>query len=183
MSLQKVGDTYQGAAYPLSIPTDDVEQGLLGPIVCAIKPTTGELYVGEIRDSGWGAGNNIGQIVKIMIEPEKFPCGIAEMRATRTGFTLDFFQPVDRAKAASAASYSLSSYRRESTPAYGGPDLDRRSETIRGVEVTPDGKRVTLTLAELRPGFVYELYVQNLTPGGGTFHPAEAHYTLNRIPE
>src|SRR5690606_25929865 len=63
MSLQKIGDTYQGAVYPLSMPPKDVESGLLGPIVCAIKPTTGELYVGEIRDSGWGAGNNIGQIV------------------------------------------------------------------------------------------------------------------------
>ena len=73
MSLQKIGDTYQGAAYPLSIPPADVEKGLLGPIVCAIKPTTGELYVGEIRDSGWGAGNNIGQIVKIKIEPENLP--------------------------------------------------------------------------------------------------------------
>ena len=80
MSLQKIGDTYQGCAYPLSIPTEDVEKGLLGPIVCAIKPTTGELYVGEIRDSGWGASNNIGQITKIKIEPEKLPCGIAEVR-------------------------------------------------------------------------------------------------------
>ncbi|MBW8883383.1 MAG: c-type cytochrome, partial [Planctomycetia bacterium] len=152
MSLQKVGDTYQGAAYPLSIPPADVEKGLLGPIVCAIKPTTGELYVGEIRDSGWGASNNIGQIVKIKIEPEKLTCGIAEVRATKTGFTIDFFKPVDRAKAVDVASYSIQSYRRESTPAYGGPDLDRRSETILAAEVSADGKRVTLRLPELRRG-------------------------------
>jgi hypothetical protein len=177
-----MGDTYQGCAYPLSIPPDDVEKGLLGPIVCAIKPTTGELYVGEIRDSGWGASNNIGQIVKIKIEPDKLPCGIAEVRATSTGFTIDFIQPVDKAKAADLASYSIQSYRRESTPAYGGPDIDRRDERIAYAEVSPDAKRVTLKLPELRPGHVYELRTKNLARDGGVFHPDEAHYTLRQIP-
>jgi hypothetical protein len=183
MSLQKIGDTYQGCAYPLSIPPDDVEKGLLGPIVCAIKPTTGELYVGEIRDSGWGASNNIGQIVKIKIEPDKLPCGIAEVRANSTGFTIDFIQPVDPAKARDLTSYSIQSYRRESTPAYGGPDLDRRDERITSAEVSADGKRVTLKLPGLRARHVYELRTKNLAPGGRMFHPDEAHYTLRQIPQ
>jgi hypothetical protein len=106
-----VNGEYQGCCYPLSIPPADVEKGLLGPIVCAIKPTTGELYVGEIRDSGWGASNNIGQITKIKIEPEKLPCGIAEVRATKDGFAIDFFKPIDRAKAANLDSYAIESYR------------------------------------------------------------------------
>ncbi|HZN35103.1 MAG TPA: hypothetical protein VFB80_14840, partial [Pirellulaceae bacterium] len=182
MSLQKVGDTYQGAAYPLSVPPAEVEKGLLGPIVCAIKPTTAELYVGEIHDSGWGAGNNIGQIVKIKIEPEKLPCGIAEVRATSGGFAIDFMQPVDRAKAADLASYAIESYRRESTPAYGGPDIDRRIEKIGSAEVAADGKRVMLTLPNLRAGFVYELKLKNLAPAGSVFFPDEAHYTLHKIP-
>ncbi|HEX5105390.1 MAG TPA: hypothetical protein VFV87_16340, partial [Pirellulaceae bacterium] len=183
MSLQKIGDTYQGAAYPLSIPPDDVEKGLLGPIVCAVKPTTGELYIGEIRDSGWGAGNNVGQIVKIKIEPEKLPCGIAEMKATADGFTLDFFQPVDAKKAADVSNYSLQSYRRESTPAYGGPDLDRRTEKIAAIEVSKDDKRVTLKLPELRERFVYELRLKNLAPKNAMFHPDEAHFTLRQVPK
>jgi len=119
MSLDKVNGEYQGCCYPLSIPPADIEKGLLGPIVCAIKPTTGELYVGEIRDSGWGASNNIGQIVKIKIEPEKLPCGIAEVKANKTGFTIDFFQPVDKTKAADLASYSIESYRRENYRLHG----------------------------------------------------------------
>ncbi len=183
MSLDKVNGEYQGCCYPLSIPPEDVEKGLLGPIVCAIKPTTGELYVGEIRDSGWGASNNIGQITKIKIEPEKLPCGIAEVRATKNGFTIDFFQPVERAKAANLDSYSIESYRRESTPAYGGPDIDRRPEKIASIEVSEDGKRVTLVLPELRTRHVYELRLKNLAPGGGMFHPDEAHYTLKQVPE
>jgi hypothetical protein len=181
MTLQKVGDTFQGAAYPLSIPPENVEDGLLGPIVCAVSPR-GELYVGNIRDSGWGAGNNVGDIVRIKIEPDKLPCGIAEVRATKEGFTLDFFRPVDPAKARDAANYSIASYRRESTSAYGGPNLDRRSEKIVAIELSPDSKRVTLKLSNLRPGFLYEFQLKPLVRGKELFHPAEAHYTLNQIP-
>ena len=36
--------------------------------------------------------------------------------------------------------------------------------------------------SELRPGFVYEFRLKNLTPGGGDFHPAEAYYTLRVVP-
>lgn len=181
MSLQRVGDTYQGAAYPLSVPPDDPRGGFLGPIVCAVSPR-GELYVGSIRDSGWGAGNNVGEIVRVRVEPDRLPCGIAEVRAAADGFTIDFFRPVDRQRAASVENYTIQSYRRESTPAYGGPDKDRRTEQVTAVAVSGDARRVTLKLAELRPGFVYEFRLKNL---GTTelFHPAEAHYTLRVVPK
>src|SRR5262249_50940751 len=88
LTLQRVGDTFQGATSPLSTPPEDPAKGFLGPLVCAVSPR-GELYVGSIRDSGWGVGNNVGEIVRVHVEPEKLPCGIAEVRATPDGFTLD----------------------------------------------------------------------------------------------
>jgi mono/diheme cytochrome c family protein len=182
MTLQRVGDTYQGAAYPLSIPPADPQRGFLGPLVCAVSPR-GELYVGSIRDSGWGAGNNVGEIVRVRVESDKLPCGIAEVRVTHDGFLIDFFRAIDRELAERAESYTIQSYRRESTPAYGGPDLERRTEKVTGVAVAADGRRVTLRLAELRPGFVYELRLKNLALRGGDFHPAEAHYTLRAVPK
>jgi mono/diheme cytochrome c family protein len=182
MTLQRVGDTFQGAAYPLSIPPSDPQRGFLGPLVCGVSPR-GELYVGSIRDSGWGAGNNVGEIVRVQIQPDKLPCGIAEVRATRDGFVMDFIRPIDRDLAARTDSYTIQSYRREATPAYGGPDRDRRTEKVTAVSVSSDARRVTLKLAEMRPGFVYELQVKNIAPGGGEFHPAEAHYTLRVVPK
>jgi mono/diheme cytochrome c family protein len=182
MTLQRVGDTFQGAAYPLSIPPSDPQRGFLGPLVCGVSPR-GELYVGSIRDSGWGAGANVGEIVRVRVHPDKLPCGLAELRATSDGFVLDFFRPIDRELAGRTESYTLQSYRREATPAYGGPDRDRRTEKIAGVCVSADGRRVTLRLAEMRPGFVYVLRLKNLAPIGGEFHPAEAHYTLAVVPK
>lgn len=182
MSLQRVGDTFQGATYPLSIPPDDPAKGFLGPVVCGVSPQ-GDLYVGSIRDSGWGAGNNVGEVVRIHVAPEQLPCGIAEVRATRDGFTLDFFRPVDRTLAEQTASYAIESYRREVTPAYYNPDRDRRTEKVSAVTVAPDGRRVTLRFAEMRPGFMYEFRVRNLAPGGAEFYPAEAYYTLRVLPK
>ena len=182
MSLQKIGETYQGCAYPLSREPSSPEKGFLGPIVCAVSPR-GELYVGSIRESGWGAGNNVGEIVKIKFEPEKLPCGIAEVKAVKGGFDIDFLREVDAKKAAEIASYSISSYRRISTPAYGGPDMDRRIEKIDSVELSVDRHRVTVHLPELRTGgFVYEIQLKNLAPGDAEFFPAEAYFTLHGVP-
>jgi mono/diheme cytochrome c family protein len=179
MTLQKVDGTFQGAAYPLSLEPTSPENGFLGPVVCAVSPR-GELYVGSMRDSGWGAGNNIGEVVQVRVVPSELIGGIAEVRAVRGGFEIEFFREVDVAKASNAKSYTISSYRRQSTPAYGGPDLDRRNEKVIGVDLSADRRRATLRLAELREGFVYEIALANLAADGGQFHPAEAYYTLRR---
>jgi glucose/arabinose dehydrogenase/cbb3-type cytochrome oxidase cytochrome c subunit len=150
MTLQKVGEIYQGAAYPFSYDQPPSGPPLLGPIVCSVSPD-GDLYVGGLRDSGWGGSNNIGEIIRLRFDPSTQPNGIAEMRATATGFTIRFVAPVDSA-AGQVDNYSLASYTRESTPAYGGPDVDRRTEKIARVTLSPDSKQVTLELNELRAG-------------------------------
>jgi hypothetical protein len=177
MSLQKVGETFQGAAYPFSY--DQPPQGppFLGPLVCEVSPA-GDLHVGGLRDSGWGGSNNIGEVVRLRIQPDQLPRGIAEMRATREGFAIDFTAPVDRHLATDPANYALASYTRESTPAYGGPDIDQRTEQIHEVQLSADGRRVTLRLVELRVGYVYELHVKRLITDDSEFFPAEAHFTL-----
>ena len=183
MTVEEVKGVMQGAAYPLSIdpPASDAEvQGLLGPIVCAVSPQ-GDLYVGNIRDSGWGAGNNIGEIVRVRVEPDKLPCGIKEVKCSPDGFLITFIQPIDVAKGKDLASYSISSYRRQSTPAYGGPDLDRRTEKVDAAEVSNDGRQVRVKVPDRRLGYVYEIRLKNLAPGGTEFFPSEAHYTLHVI--
>jgi len=174
MSLQRVGDTFQGAVYPFSDPTEPNE--LLGPIACAVSPR-GELYVGEMRDSGWGAGNNIGGIVSMRFTPETLPCGIAEIIAVPGGFEIKFTQPIDSELTADPNNYEISSATRISTPAYGGDDRERRRETIRSIELQSNDT-VRLELSELRPGFVYDFHLKSLGKDGD-FFPAEAFYTLN----
>ena len=178
MSLQKVGDTYQGAAYPFSYNQPPNGAPFLGPLVCAVSPR-GDLYVGGIRDSGWGGANNIGEIVQLRPDfKNTLPCGIAEVRTTSDGFVIDFTSPVDREKASDLVNYSVSSYTRASTPAYGGNDRDRRQEKIVAVSVSDDGRLAKIKLGERRSGYVYEIRLKPLAPDNALFFPAEAHYTL-----
>ena len=180
MSLQKVGNVFQGAAYPFSYDQPLEGPPLLGPLVAEVAPS-GDLYVGGLRDSGWGGANNVGEVVRLQFRPDTLPCGIAEMRSVHDGFEIDFTAEVDGTFAGEINNYSLASYTRESTPAYGGPDLDRRNEHIQEVTVSADRRRVTLHLSEQRIGYVYELHVKKLVADDQIFFPAEAHFTLRTI--
>ena len=181
MSLQKVGDTYQGAAYMFSRPAEAGEANFEGPIVCEISPA-GDLLVGNLQDSGWGGGQNTGSIVRLRPTGE-LPLGIAEVRATASGFEIDFTQPVAAALATEGKNFQIRSYQRISTPAYGGDDHDERSEQIRDLQLSADGRRVTLQLDELRAGFVYEFNIAPLGTDEQELFPNQAHYTLRAIPQ
>ena len=182
MSLQQVGKTVQGAIYPFSFDVPKQEETFLGPLSCAVSPR-GDLYVGSIRDSGWGGGNNIGSLVQMRFNPKQLVAGIAEVRAQPGGFKIVFTRPVDRQRAASLENYSLISYTRVSTSAYGGSDKDRRIEKPSRVVVAADRMSVDLFLGELRQGFVYEFRLKDLAGSAQQpFHPAEAYYTLRAIP-
>src|SRR6185369_10964142 len=47
MSLEQVGDTWQGAVYPFTAPPAEGQEPLQGPICCAVSPA-GDLYVGSM---------------------------------------------------------------------------------------------------------------------------------------
>ena len=109
--------------------------------------------------------------------------GIAELRAWSGGLVLRFTRPVDPSRAGRAENYRISSFTRLSTPAYGGPDRNRREEPVRQITVSGDGRVVRLELARpLRRDYVYEVRVQPLIEKG-VFFPAEAYYTVRRVPQ
>ncbi len=183
MSLEKVGDTIQGAAYPLTVdPPQDVEKGLLGPISCAVAPD-GDVYVGNIRDAGWGGGNNVGTFTRLRPKSVHLPLGIDEVTSTPTGFKVRFTDQIDATHGLLPTNYTVASYTRVSTPAYGGDDKQRRLESIAKIELSPDRLEAVITLeAPLREGFVYEIFLDDEIAGeGATLWPKEAHYTLRKL--
>lgn len=181
MSLETVDGVNQGAAYPFSIqPEDPATSTFEGPHVVAVA-RDGDLYVGNLLDSGWGGGRNTGSIVRLKPN-DKLPPGIAEVRAAADGFAIRFTAEIDREKLAMAKNFVIERYRRESTPQYGGDDKDRTVVKVTAVEPSADGREVRLRCDKLEAGFVYEFHLQNLAADGATFFPAEAHYTLKRVP-
>ena len=91
--------------YPFSREPVGGEPTFEGPLSCRVSPQ-GDLYIGNIRDSGWGAGSNTGSIVRLRYRGQPAP-GIAEVRAAHDGFTIEFTTPVDRTAAANPVSYSI----------------------------------------------------------------------------
>jgi mono/diheme cytochrome c family protein len=182
MTLQPIGDTFQGAVYPLSRETAADEPTFFGPLCCGVAPD-GDLYIGCIRDSGWGGGNNVGALVRMRPQLQKLPAGIAEVRAGPAGFSIDFTRAVDRELAADPSYYSIVSFTRISTPDYGGDDQDRRVEKVTAVRVSDDGKQVALVVGQMRIGYVYHFRLKNLSAGGEDFFPAEAFFTLRHVSE
>jgi mono/diheme cytochrome c family protein/glucose/arabinose dehydrogenase len=178
MSLERVEGEYQGAVYPFSRPTAGDEAWLLGPIVCDVSPR-GDLVVGNIRDSGWGGGNNVGSITRFRPTGD-WPFGLAEVRAISRGFSLGFSRPVDRTLAGDPANYTVVSFRRMATPAYGGDDVDRSVARVAKATVSADGLSVHLAVEPLRQGFVYEIRVGMIGPAGEPPQPDQAWYTLRR---
>ncbi len=109
-----------------------------------------------------------------------YPLGIAEVRATPNGFEVVFTRDMPR-NALDTRAYSLRSYRRISTPVYGGDDKDSRRELVSAVRKIDD-RTVHLELGQLREGFVYEMQASLTAENGEPIFPAEAHYTMRAIP-
>lgn len=179
MSLQRVDGVLQGAAYPFSLEEASPQASLLGPLCCAVSPD-GHLYVGGIRDSGWGGGNNIGEVVRLRLD--HLPAGIAEVKALPRGLRVEFTKPLNSKLLAQRDGYHIESYTRVSTPAYGGPDQDRQREAIEMLRVDPRGRYVELQLPELKADYVYELTLDSALADDQELFPNTAFYTMRRVP-
>lgn len=181
-SLQRTGDTFQGAAYEFSDPAaGTVAANFMGPICNAVSPQ-GDILIGSIHDSGWLGGQNTGEIVRLRRTSE-LPNGIREIRADRTGFVVDFLQPVDGRAAADPASYTATAYTRNWGGAYATPDADRHRVEIKSVEVSADRTRVRLRTGPRKTGYVHELSVDGKVDPSGRLWPSTGHYSLNAIPQ
>jgi hypothetical protein len=179
-TLQRIGDTFQGAVYPYSKPDTGT---LLGTLCGGVAPN-GEIYIGSIHDSGWLGGRNVGEIVRLRaLAADKLPLGIRELRASADGMVIDFTAPVDRAAASQPDNFAISGYTRKWQGAYATPDSGRHKVAIKSAVVSTDDRQVTLKVDRWQAGFVYEVSCARigLNPQAALW-PAVGHYTMNVVP-
>ncbi|MDB5334451.1 MAG: cbb3-type cytochrome c oxidase subunit, partial [Planctomycetaceae bacterium] len=181
-TLQKVGDTYQGAVYPFSQDHVNPDQPNFEGTLCGGVSPKGDIYIGCIHDSGWLGGLNVGSIVQLKSNGQ-IPLGIRELRAVPEGFEIQFTAPVDRQSAANASNFTIAGYTREWKGTYATPDSNRHGVTINKVQVSDDGRQVILHTDKLRTGHVYEISCGKIGPNSATaLWPATGHFTMNRLP-
>lgn len=182
MSIQAVGDVVQGAAYPFSKPAKEGDSSnFVAPLSIGISPA-GDVYVGGLQDGGWAGGLNVGDIVRLTPHSQ-IPNGIREIRATKRGFEIEFFQQIDPQRATEKSHYRISGYTRVWKGDYATPDSGNHPCEVESATLNPEGRTVSLIVSGRRTGHVYDIAVGEVGVESQELWPAIAHYTLLRIPE
>lgn len=176
--LEKVGGSLQGAC----IPFIDGHGLRKGNNRLAFAPD-GSLWVGQIA-YGWGGDLGIQRIVFNGTPP----VDVYSMNLTKDGFDLTFTQPVNKTEAMNADNYKFRHYyykyqRKDKSQGVDNSDQrDVRDISVTAVKVSADQKKVSVKLAELKAGYVYELKLGNLNSKTGTpLANKLICYTLNQL--
>src|SRR4051812_47773540 len=95
------------------------------------------------------------------------------MKLTKTGFDLTFTKPVDAKTADKLKAYNLLSFTYNYWSNYGSGEMDRKAEKVEGVQISKDGRTVSLTVNGFRKGRVYELNLDGIrsADGDAVLHP------------
>jgi len=152
-----------------------------GPNRLAFAPD-GSLFVAE-TNRGWGSVGGQPFGLQRVVYTGRVPLEIHSMCITPTGWDLHFTLPIDRAKAAEAATYFLESYTYHHWSTYGSPEIDKKENAITAIHVSDDGKTVSLTVPKRDKEHVFHLQLKGLTtPDGTPLLHADAYYTMNEVP-
>lgn len=180
-AVEKVAGTWQGVCFPFlgrneTAPYASGEKLLAGVMRSAFAPD-GSLYLGAT--SGWGAGaDGIQRVVwDGQVSPE-----VRDVKITDRGFRLTFTRAMSAATLAAAANFEVNRFRYYYHHKYGSPWVDEARVAVSAVQPAPDGLSAELVLADLQPGFVYELSVAGLrTADNQPLANPLAYYTVNRL--
>jgi mono/diheme cytochrome c family protein len=143
----------------------------------AVFAPDGSLYVGAT--AGWGAGED--GLQRITWDGKNAP-EVRDIKLTERGFAVTFTRPINTATIARPENYELNRFRFYYHVKYGSPWIDEARVAVKEVRAAADGLAAELIVAELKPGFVYELSVPTLrtTEGEPIANPL-GYYTANRL--
>lgn len=173
VALEKVNGVYQGACFPF-------RSGLQCGVNRLAFGPDGALYAGQ-TNRGWGSvGGKPYGLQRIKFAGD-LPTEIHHVAVTRTGFDLVFTKPVADVK---QDAVSLKSFTYAYLSQYGCPEMDVRAEKVTSSNVPSDRRTVSLAVAGLKPGRVYEFRLPDVKAADGTgLVHGEAYYTLNEVPK
>jgi hypothetical protein len=172
--MEEVGGELQGACTPFI----DGRGLRKGNNRLAFAPD-GSLWVGQVQHGF--AGDRGIQRIEFTGRP---PMEIHSMSLTPTGFDLTFTQPLDETTATNPSNYAFLHYYYEYHLKYGSDQFDVQSVAVTDAKLSFDGKKVSLTLSMLKPGYIYELNLSNMKSASGeSLKNTLICYTVNRLRE
>ncbi len=175
VALEKVNGVYQGACFPF-------RSGLQCGVNRLAFAPDGSLFAGQ-TNRGWGSlGGKPFGLQRIAYDG-KLPFEIHHVTLTKTGFDLHFTKPIDP-KSVNENCAPVGSWTYIYMSNYGCPETDRLAEITREVQLSKDGKTLSLAVPHRDRGRVYEIRIDGVksTDGDAVLHP-EAYYTINELPK
>ena len=175
-TTEKVNGVWQGACYPFR---EGFNTGLL-----AVQFTPDGNLIAGGTNRGWPVRGPKAYAVQRLDWTGIVPFEIKEVKATQTGFNIEFTKPVDPATATTAANYQLKTFTHIYQQGYGSPEVDQTIPTATKAVLSDDGLRVQITVDGLVQGHVHDFFLPELRSADGEklLHTS-AYYTLNEIPK
>ena len=176
--LERVGGTLQGACVPFI----DGNGLKMGNNRMAFGPD-GSLWIGQ-TDHGWAGAEGIQHIVYT----GKVPMDIHTMQLSQVGFDFTFTQPVDLKSAKNTNNYQFRHYyydyykKDESEPVDKAIQVDVQDVPVKSIEISSDGKKVSVTLGKVKKGYIYEVKLKDIKSENGTRLANDlVCYTVNNL--
>lgn len=170
--LERVGGELQGACIPFL-----EGNGLRKGNNRLVFAPDGSLWIGQ-NSHGWLGDQGIQRIVFT----GKTPADVYSMNLTENGFDLTFTEPLDVSAVANPENFKFRHYYYKYQSKYGSDQFDIQNVPVTGIKISDDRKKVSLTLASLKPGYVYELNLGDIkTSTGNSLNNKLICYTLNKL--
>ena len=137
----------------------------------------GSLWVGQVQH-GFIGDRGIQRIEFTGL----VPMDIYSMNITPTGFEITFTQPVDPASATNLNHYVFRHYYYEYHLKYGSDQYDVQPVSVSDITISSDHRRVSLSLASLKAGYIYELTLAGIKgESGEALTNKIICYTVNKL--
>jgi cytochrome c551/c552 len=175
--MEKVNGEYQGCAW-------DFRSGFQSGIIRLAWGNEGSLYVGE-TNRGWGSAGDATEGLQRLTWNNQMPFEMRTVKAMPDGFEIEFTKPVDKKYAEDLSSYAVEGFIYKYHAVYGSPPVNTQNCPVKGVKVSPDGMKVRMIVANLRPHYIHTITLNGIRDKENAYpllHPT-GYYTLNNIPE
>ena len=139
----------------------------------------GSLWCGQAeRKLGWPGAAGIQRIVW----NGSTPMAVETMKLTARGFEFRFTKAIDRDALRRSPVFKAVSYYYQYQAEYGSPRTDIQPHEISNLQVGDDGRKVTMDVAALKPGYIYQFDLRGVASADGEpiSHPLIC-YTANRL--
>lgn len=174
--LETVKGEYQGIVFPF-------RSGFHSGILRLSWGEDGSLFAG-MTNRGWPSTGNEPYGIDRLEWTGRTPFEMKKVQARPDGFEITFTRPVDRDLAADPENYELTGFTYHYHSSYGSDVINRKEAPIKHVRVGEDGRSVRIAADSLRPGYIHEIKLREITSASGVplLHDV-GYYTLNRIPD